>query len=85
MRELLANAARHAPGAPVDLVVAGRGDGNGVDVVCRNPVVGSARGSAPAATGTGLAGVAERVRLAGGTARAGAADGQFVVEVAVPW
>ncbi|AJR18641.1 two-component sensor histidine kinase [Pimelobacter simplex] len=85
VRELLANAARHAPGAPVDLVVAGRGDGNGVDVVCRNPVAGSARGSAPAATGTGLAGVAERVRLAGGTARAGAADGQFVVEVAVPW
>jgi len=86
VRELLANAARHAPGAPVDLVVAGREDR--VGVVCRNPVTAPSRASVahPGGTGgMGLAGVAERVRLAGGTSRAGVADGQFVVEVAVPW
>lgn len=81
VRELLANAARHAPGAPVGLVVAGRA--GGVDVVCRNPLVPGAR--APAGSGLGLEGVAERVRVAGGRSCAGARDAEFVVEVSVPW
>ncbi|UUW89644.1 sensor histidine kinase [Pimelobacter simplex] len=82
VRELLANAARHAPGAPVRLLVAGHADG--VDVVCRNPVV-VGRSTAAAGAGLGLQGVAERVRLAGGRHRAEACGGEFVVEVSVPW
>ncbi|MFB9766145.1 sensor histidine kinase [Nocardioides kongjuensis] len=79
VRELLANAARHAPGAPVELVVEG---GDRVRVECRNPMPGRVERSGD---GLGLEGIAERVRLAGGRHRAAPVDGAFVVEVSVPW
>lgn len=84
-RELLANAALHAPGAAVDLTVAARDDH--VEMCCRNHVPEAGRG-VPAdnsGTGLGLAGMAERVEIAGGRFRAGVVEGGFVVEVAVPW
>ena len=80
--ELLVNAHKHAPGAPVDLVLSHEGD----DLLLRasNPLV-----TAPPTalgTGLGLVGVEERARLLGGSARHGATgDGRFVVEVRVPW
>lgn len=79
VRELLANAARHAPGVPVQLEVTG---GERVEVRCRNRV--AARADRTRA-GLGLEGIAERVRLAEGRHRAGIVDGEFVVEVSVPW
>lgn len=86
-RELLANAARHAPGAPVDLTVASRG--TRIEMCCRNPAPGTGHraptGGAGAGTGLGLAGMAERVEVAGGRFRAGVVDGVFEVEVSVPW
>ncbi|GAA0277343.1 sensor histidine kinase [Cryptosporangium japonicum] len=77
VQEALTNAARHAPGAPVT----GRltDDGDAVTVEVSNPADGE---RAPA--GTGLLGLAERVRLAGGTFRAGAEDGVFRVVATVP-
>lgn len=80
--ELLVNAHKHAPGAPVDVVLAHEGD----DLVLRvcNPLVTEA--SAALGTGLGLVGVEERARLLGGGARHGATgDGRFVVEVVLPW
>lgn len=79
VRELLANAARHAPGVPVELDVTG---GERVEVRCRNRAAARAD---RAAAGLGLEGIAERVRLAEGRHRAGVVDGEFVVEVSVPW
>lgn len=80
-RELLANAARHAPGVPVDVVVSASGDQ--VELSCRNRV---ATAELPAAgDGLGLEGIAERVRLSGGHHRAGVVEDEFVVWVSVPW
>ena len=78
--ELLVNAGKHAPGAPVEVALSHEVD----DLVLRvtNPLVGAA----PAlGTGLGLVGVAERARLLGGTARHAVADGRFRVEVRLPW
>lgn len=80
-RELLANAARHAPGAPVDVAVSACGDQ--IELSCRNRM---ATTELPGAgVGLGLEGIAERVRLAGGRHRAGVMEGDFVVWVSVPW
>ncbi|WP_299036327.1 sensor histidine kinase [uncultured Pseudokineococcus sp.] len=80
--ELLVNADKHAPGAPVALVLAHEGE----DLVLRasNPLVPVP----PTALGTGLGlvGVGERARLLGGRSHSGTTpDGRFVVEVVVPW
>lgn len=83
-RELLANAARHAPGAPVDLTVTARA--GRVEMGCRNPVPAiGRRAPSPGGAGLGLAGMAERVEVAGGRFRAGVVGGVFEVEVSVPW
>ncbi|MEJ5944029.1 histidine kinase [Pseudokineococcus basanitobsidens] len=80
--ELLVNAGKHAPGAPVEVRLAHEGD----ELLLRasNPL---AAGAPPAlGTGLGLVGVAERARLLGGGMRhATTPDGRFVVEVTVPW
>lgn len=82
-REMLANAARHAPGAPVELTVAAHGDR--VEVRCRNQAPAGRPAPDRGSSGLGLAGMAERVAVAGGRFRAGVEDGGFVVEVSAPW
>ncbi|GAB3686449.1 sensor histidine kinase [Angustibacter aerolatus] len=80
--ELLVNARRHAPGAPVEVVLAHVGG----DLVLRavNPLRPAA--ATTSGTGLGLVGVVERARLLGGHAVHGVTgDGCFVVEVTVPW
>ena len=80
--ELLVNAHKHAPGEPVDLVLAHEGD----DLVLRSSNALVAAPSPALGTGFGLVGVDERARLLGGAARYGApGDGRFLVEVVVPW
>ena len=83
-QETLINARKHAPGAPVRVVLAGA-PGVRLDVEVSNPI-GARAGIAPPSAGVGLTGLTERAVLAGGTLEHGArADGAFVVEAKLPW
>jgi len=81
VRESLTNAAKHAPGAPVDVTVAADGDAVGIRVVNQRP----RRGTGPDAAaglgrGSGLAGLRDRATLLGGVVRARELDdGSFEV------
>lgn len=91
VQEGLTNARKHAPGAVVDVRLAGcRGDGLTVEirnpwpVGAASPVAGSGDGIPGA--GTGLIGVAERVGLAGGRLEHGRdAAGHFRLAAWLPW
>ncbi|WBB70191.1 histidine kinase [Micromonospora sp. WMMD812] len=83
VREALTNAARYAPGAPVDVRLTRAGDRVEVAVVNAPPPAGPL--PAPPSHGSGLLALAERVRLAGGTLDAGPrADGGFAVRASLP-
>lgn len=86
VREALTNASKHAPGAKVAVSVAGR-PGQGLKVMVRNPLPdGSAREPSLPGTGTGLAGLAERVAVADGTLSYGPdPSGDFVLNAALQW
>ena len=83
VQEGLTNARKHAPGRPVRVLLAGKPGGRLV-VELANPV-------GPAdpvinGSGTGLIGLTERVRLAGGEIdHAISADGEFVLRAWLPW
>ncbi|UFU07419.1 histidine kinase [Ruania halotolerans] len=80
--ELLMNARKHAPGAPVEIMVEHTGADLALQVT--NPV--TQPDPARLGTGLGLVGVAERARILGGTAYSGrTAQGLFEVEVRIPW
>lgn len=86
VQEALTNALRHAPGAAVSVRVA---FGATVVVTVTNGPGADARDAdardAEAAGGNGLAGMRERVRLAGGSLVAGpVADGGWMVEARLP-
>jgi signal transduction histidine kinase len=88
VQEGLTNARKHAPGRPVRLLLDGR-PGDRLLVELSNPV-GPANGQEPSlngrGTGTGLIGLAERVRLTGGEIDCGLAqDGQFRLRAQLPW
>ncbi|MEU1461731.1 histidine kinase [Streptomyces sp. NPDC005727] len=79
VQEGLSNALRHA-GEPVTLRITTTG--GRLEITMENPL-----GAGPAARpggGHGLRGVADRVRLLGGTARAGAAGGTWRLHVRLP-
>jgi signal transduction histidine kinase len=81
VQEALSNAVRHAPGAPVRVVV-GRSANALVVQVANRPGTG-----APIAVGSGhgLVGMRERVELVDGRMTAGkTSDGGYLVEVAIP-
>ncbi|KGN31363.1 hypothetical protein N802_04535 [Knoellia sinensis KCTC 19936] len=81
VQECLTNAARHAPGAAVDVRV--RTQANNVDVRVTDDGPGPSRGSA--GSGFGLTGLRERAALLGGTVRTlGSPGGGFVVEARLP-
>jgi signal transduction histidine kinase len=81
VQEALTNAARHAPGATVDVVVA---DEPGA-VRVRVEDTGGAAPSASPGTGHGLVGMRERVHAAGGTVTAGPRPGGgWHVDVRLP-
>ena len=83
VQEGLTNARKHAPGQPVRVLLAGKPGGRLV-VELANPV-------GPAdpvinGSGTGLIGLTERVRLAGGEIDSRvSADGEFVLRAWLPW
>ncbi|WP_151525869.1 sensor histidine kinase [Serinicoccus kebangsaanensis] len=82
VQEALTNARKHAPGSGARVQVSGT-DGEGLDVVVRNPV--GATLTPALSTGLGLTGMAERVHLAGGRFEAGVVEREFVVRVWLPW
>ncbi|WP_203700377.1 sensor histidine kinase [Asanoa iriomotensis] len=85
VQEGLTNARKHAPGAKVEVRVAGA-PGEGVVATVSNPLApGSAPGNAIPGAGVGLAGLAERVALDGGTLEHGAERGCFRLVTRLPW
>jgi signal transduction histidine kinase len=78
-RECLTNAARHAPGQPVQLDV--RWSPDVVDLRSQNPVDARVATGAP---GRGLTGMRHRAELLGGTFFAGVVEGCFEVRVTIP-
>lgn len=83
LQESLTNAAKHAPGATVRAAVARDGDTLRLTVV--NDPAPAGRLPGVASGGSGLIGLDERVRLAGGTLRAGPTDdGGFEVSAELP-
>ncbi|UFU03770.1 histidine kinase [Ruania suaedae] len=83
VQEMLTNARKHAPGAPVRLSVTG-GPAEGICIDARNPYLGS---SASSGSRSGLQGVAERAELLGGRIAYGLDDHDrtFRVTVTLPW
>ncbi len=84
VQESLTNAFKHAPGAPVDVVIT---SGNGqVEIgVLNGPAAGSPSGLEHAGGGRGLAGMRERVTACGGDISAGpSADGGWQVLARLP-
>lgn len=81
VQELLTNARRHAPGAPVRLVVDG-GPRDGIRIETANRLTTHH----PGPPGNGLTGISERVALWEGSVRHGLDDDQtFRVAVHLPW
>ncbi|WP_172641632.1 sensor histidine kinase [Microlunatus phosphovorus] len=85
VQEALTNARKHAPGQPVMVRLSGAPSA-GVSIEIRNQVAaGESPGVAGLGSGLGLAGMAERARLAGGWCRAGTEGQEFVVTAWLPW
>jgi signal transduction histidine kinase len=83
VQEALANASRHAPGAPVRLEV--ETSGQDVHVLVRNESPEGPPVSTPGGVGHGITGMRERAAAAGGRLTLGPAeDGGFAVELFVP-
>jgi signal transduction histidine kinase len=80
VQEALTNAAKHAPGAPVEVRLMSGGGATTVTVT--NPLPAAAR-RGPGAR-NGLAGLRERVRVAGGTLQVGPSGAEFVVSATLP-
>ncbi|MFG2003709.1 sensor histidine kinase [Spirillospora sp. NPDC048911] len=85
VQEALTNARKHAADRPVHLTLTGRpGDRLVIDV--RNPLPADpGAGPAVPGSGTGLVGLTERVRLAGGRLDHEAAGGEFRLRAWLPW
>jgi signal transduction histidine kinase len=85
VQEALTNAARYAPGSPVEVALQWRPDAVVAEVLDSGPAAG--HDATPGqGTGLGLAGMQERVELAGGTVSAGPRGDRpgWRVEISVP-
>ncbi|WP_405085108.1 sensor histidine kinase [Microbispora sp. NBC_01389] len=93
VQEALTNARRHAPGAEVRLRLAGApGEGLTIEVVNDTPAAGRPETGGGGGSGHGLAGLAERVTLAGGRLEhgpvrrdGGTGPGGWHVRAWLPW
>ncbi|GAA1801266.1 hypothetical protein GCM10009749_06700 [Agromyces neolithicus] len=85
-QEALSNAAKHAPGRPVELRIVR--DDRGILITTRNPAGDGVDLSDSLSGGHGLVGIAERARILGGYAHTridrGPGDAQWVLEARVP-
>jgi signal transduction histidine kinase len=85
VQEGLTNARKHAPGAAAEVRLS-RVDGGWLEIRVSNPLPAGRAATLPGAgAGAGLAGLAERVALDGGTLDHGAADGWFRLGARLPW
>ncbi|TDB95888.1 histidine kinase [Actinomadura sp. 7K534] len=85
VQEGLTNARKHAAGRRVRVALAGR-PGTGLVIDIRNALPAApAAGPAAPGSGTGLVGLTERVRLAGGRLDHEAAAGEFRLRAWLPW
>ncbi|MEU9035213.1 histidine kinase [Streptomyces sp. NPDC048352] len=86
VQEALTNVRKHAPGAPASVHVTG-GEGDGLTVEVTNPTPGTRpAGVARGPAGHGLAGLAERVSLAGGRLEYGpTGNGGWGITARLPW
>ncbi|MBM9462748.1 two-component sensor histidine kinase [Aeromicrobium sp. YIM 150415] len=86
VQESLTNASKHAPDTTVTVTLVGV-PGDALSVTVSNPLpIGSPAVSATPGAGLGLVGLAERVRLAGGTLEHSITAGQrFEVVARLPW
>ena len=80
VQESLTNAARHAPGSPVEITVRGDDD---VEVVVTN-TLDPTEATPPLSTAIGLLSMRERAEALGGTLVAGPTDGRWVVRAWLP-
>ena len=85
-QEALANARKHAPGAPVTITLSFEDQAAVIQVTNPTPCSAGTRSCPLAATGGGygLHGLRERAELLGGTLRAGPSEGGWLVELRVP-
>ncbi|MEU0312596.1 histidine kinase [Nocardioides sp. NPDC006273] len=82
LQESLANAIRHAPGAPVSVSLA---VADGVRLSVQNPLVGARRGAGVSVgEGSGLAGMAARAEQLRGRLSAGAEETMWKVDLVIP-
>ncbi|GGP72768.1 hypothetical protein GCM10010185_52670 [Saccharothrix coeruleofusca] len=81
VQEALTNVTKHAPGAEVHVRLSQRDGTLRISVVNGPPTAAAAE---PKGDGIGLHGLAERVRLAGGTLRCGPSGDGFAVEATLP-
>ncbi len=85
VQEALTNVHKHAHGVSATVMVRGRpGERLDIEVANLRPVGTDVEPLLPG-TGTGLEGLAERVRLAGGKVHAGPSRDGFVVRAWLPW
>jgi signal transduction histidine kinase len=82
VQEGMTNAAKHAPGTSLQIVVSGS-PAEGVTVELRNPL-GVRRGSTPG-SGFGLVGLTERAELRGGRLEGRRENGAWVLRGWIPW
>lgn len=83
VQEALTNARKHAGGRTATVEIGGRA-GDGLSIEVSNPTTAVDEGTLPSG-GRGLAGMAERVELAGGRFSAGVEVSNFVVRAWLPW
>ncbi|MBC7275619.1 histidine kinase [Nocardioides sp.] len=82
LQESLANAIRHAPGAPISVSLA---VSDGVRLSVQNPLVGARRGvGVSVGEGSGLAGMAARAEQLRGRLSAGAEESMWKVDLVIP-
>ncbi|WP_208544389.1 sensor histidine kinase [Saccharomonospora piscinae] len=85
VQESLTNVLRHAPSETADVTVRG-GPGAGITVEIDNPLPAAPPAGPPAGSGSGLAGLADRVSSVEGTISTGPTErGRFVVHAWLPW
>jgi signal transduction histidine kinase len=84
VQEGLTNARKHATGRPVAVTMTGE-PGAHLDIDIRNPLPPEGSGPTVPGTGTGLVGLTERVRLAGGELNHDRASGEFRLHASIPW
>ncbi|MFB4310321.1 sensor histidine kinase [Actinomadura sp. GTD37] len=84
VQEALTNARKHAAGRPVRVALEGR-PGAGLVIDVRNALAAEGGQAPPPGSGTGLVGLTERVRLAGGRLDHEVAGGEFRLRAWLPW